>query len=447
MNKNLTTGNPQKVLWAFCLPMFGSILFQQLYNIADSFVAGRFIGENALAAVGNSYNITLIFIAFAFGCNMGCSVIVSQLFGAGDYARMKTSVYTTLIASAILCAVLMLAGFLSCGTLLRLMKTQAEIMPDSMLYLNIYILGLPFLFFYNIATGIFSALGDSKTPFLFLAFSSTANILVDILFVKTFGMGIAGVAWATFLCQGVSCVCSILLILKRLSKMKVNAKIPVFSWDLFRKISTIAIPSILQQSFISVGNMMVQGCINSFGVSVAAGYSAAVKLNNLVITSFTTLGNGVSNFSAQNIGAGTYLRVKEGFRAGLKLVWTLCVPICLLYLFLGKYLLLFFMDQSSVTALRTGQQFLWILSPFYFIVSAKLVSDGVLRGAGAMAQFMAATFTDLILRVILAFLFSGILGSAVGIWLSWPVGWCIGTAVSLLFYRRGYWMKSKPGSR
>ena len=447
MNKNLTTGNPQKVLWAFCLPMFGSILFQQLYNIADSFVAGRFIGENALAAVGNSYNITLIFIAFAFGCNMGCSVIVSQLFGAGDYARMKTSVYTTLIASAILCAVLMLAGFLSCGTLLRLMKTQAEIMQDSMLYLNIYILGLPFLFFYNIATGIFSALGDSKTPFFFLAFSSTANILVDILFVKTFGMGISGVAWATFLCQGVSCVCSILLILKRLSKMKVNAKIPVFSWDLFRKISTIAIPSILQQSFISVGNMMVQGCINSFGVSVAAGYSAAVKLNNLVITSFTTLGNGVSNFSAQNIGAGTYLRVKEGFRAGLKLVWTLCVPICLLYLFLGKYLLLFFMDQSSVTALRTGQQFLWILSPFYFIVSAKLVSDGVLRGAGAMAQFMAATFTDLILRVILAFLFSGILGSAVGIWLSWPVGWCIGTAVSLLFYRRGYWMKSKPGSR
>ena len=174
MNKDLTKGDPQKVLWAFCLPMFGSIIFQQLYNIADSLVAGRFIGENALAAVGNSYNITLIFIAFAFGCNMGCSVIVSQLFGAKDYARMKTAVYTTLIASAVLCIVLMLAGFLSCDVLLRLMKTQEEIMADSALYLDIYILGLPFLLFYNIATGIFSALGDSKTPFLFLAFSSTA---------------------------------------------------------------------------------------------------------------------------------------------------------------------------------------------------------------------------------------------------------------------------------
>ncbi len=442
MNKDLTKGDPQKVLWAFCLPMFGSILFQQLYNIADSLVAGRFIGENALAAVGNSYNITLIFIAFAFGCNMGCSVIVSQLFGAKDYTRMKTSVYTTLIAGAVLCAVLMFAGFLSCDVLLRLMKTQEDIMADSALYLDIYILGLPFLFFYNIATGIFSALGDSKTPFLFLAFSSTANIAADILFVVLLQMGIAGVAWATFLCQGVSCVFSVLLILKRLAKIEVpsgNAKIEIFSWDLLKKILTIAIPSVLQQSFISIGNILVQGCINSFGVSVAAGYSASVKLNNLVITSFTTIGNGMSNFSAQNIGARTYARVREGFRAGLKLVWTLCVPLCLLYLCLGKYLLLLFMDQSSVKALQTGQQFLWIVSPFYFVISAKLISDGVLRGAGAMKQFMTATFTDLILRVMLAFVLSAALRSATGIWLSWPIGWCLGTVLSLLFYKKGEW--------
>ncbi len=442
MNKDLTKGDPQKVLWAFCLPMFGSIIFQQLYNIADSLVAGRFIGENALAAVGNSYNITLIFIAFAFGCNMGCSVIVSQLFGAKDYARMKTSVYTTLIVSAVLCAVLMFAGFLSCDILLRLMKTQEAIMADSALYLDIYILGLPFLFFYNIATGIFSALGDSKTPFLFLAFSSTANIVVDILFVVSLQMGIAGVAWATFLCQGISCVFSVLLILKRLAKIEVpsgNAKIEIFSWDLLKKILTIAIPSVLQQSFISVGNILVQGCINSFGVSVAAGYSASIKLNNLVITSFTTIGNGMSNFSAQNIGARTYARVKEGFRAGLKLVWTLCLPLCLLYLCLGKYLLLLFMDQSSVKALQTGQQFLWIVSPFYFVISAKLISDGVLRGAGAMKQFMTATFTDLILRVMLAFVLSAAMRSEIGIWLSWPIGWCLGTVLSLLFYKKGEW--------
>ena len=436
MNKDLTIGNPQKVLWTFCLPMFGSIIFQQLYNIADSLVAGKFIGEHALAAVGNSYNITLIYIAFAFGCNMGCSVVVSQFFGAKDFKNMKTSVYTALTASAVLCAALMAFGFLSCDLMLRLMKTQKEIFDDSALYLNIYILGLPFLFFYNIATGIFSALGDSKTPFLFLAASSTANILADILFVKTFSMGIAGTAWATFVCQGISCICSVLLILKRLSAIAAGPDVCLFSWNLLKKLSIIAIPSILQQSFISIGNIMIQGCINGFGVSVAAGYSAAVKLNNLVITSFTTIGNGMSNFSAQNIGANQFLRVKEGFRGGIKLVWILCLPLCMLYLCFGKYLLLLFMDSSSEQALHTGQQFLFILSPFYFVVSVKLIADGILRGAGAMKQFMVATFSDLALRVILAFLFSGILDAAIGIWLAWPVGWCIGTGISICFYQK-----------
>ena len=206
MNKDLTVGRPASVLWRFCIPLFGSIIFQQLYNIADSLVAGKFVGENALAAVGNSYEITLIFIAFAFGCNIGCSVIVSQFFGAKRFDRMKTAVYTTLISVAVLCAVLMAGGLLFCGNLLNMIRTPEEIFEDSALYLDIYIKGLPFLFFYNIATGIFSAMGDSKTPFIFLAFSSTANILVDIWFVKGFGMGVAGVAWATFLCQGVSCL-------------------------------------------------------------------------------------------------------------------------------------------------------------------------------------------------------------------------------------------------
>lgn len=197
----------------------------------------------------------------------------------------------------------------------------------------------------------------------------------------------------------------------------------------------IAIPSILQQSFISVGNIFIQSVINSFGISVTAGYSAAVKLNNLVITSFTTLGNGVSNFTAQNIGAGFPARVKNGLHAGLKLVWFICIPIVILYTCLGKYLLLLFMDSSSSEALLTGKQFLWILSPFYFVVSAKLVADGVLRGAGAMKPFMAATFTDLILRVVLAFLFSNWFG-AIGIWCAWPIGWAIATAMSFYFYKQ-----------
>lgn len=435
MNKDLTVGKPESVLWKFCLPLFASIIFQQLYNIADSLVAGKFIGENALAAVGNSYEITLIFIAFAFGCNIGCSVIVSQFFGAKDYKNMKTSVYTAMISTAVLCAVLMLFGVLFCGNLLKLIKTPSAILNDSKLYLDIYIYGLPFMFFYNMATGIFSALGDSKTPFIFLAVSSVTNIFVDIIFVKAFNMGIAGVAWATFICQGISAVLAVIVVFIRLSKIKVLQRCPVFSFIILVKLLKIAIPSILQQSFISIGNIIIQSVINEFGAGTIAGYSAAVKLNNLVITSFTTLANGISNFTAQNLGAGKSERIRDGFKAGLKMVWIISIPLVLLYFFAGKQLLYLFLDNPTNTAIHTGIMFLCILSPFYFVVSTKLVADGILRGAGLMSRFMITTFTDLILRVVLAIILSKQFGST-GIWCAWPIGWSIATTLSVIFYKK-----------
>lgn len=440
MTKDLTIGKPNRVLWQFCLPLFGSVIFQQMYNIADSLIAGQLIGENALAAIGNSYEITLIFIAFAFGCNIGCSVIVSQLFGAKRLNAMKTAVYTAFIASAFLCVLLMLFGIILGEKMLLLIQTPDVIMDDSRLYLDIYVWGFPFLLFYNIATGIFSGIGDSKTPFYFLAFSSVTNIIVDIWFVKGFGMGVAGVAWATFLCQGISCILSMFVVLRRLNRFESKEKVAVFSWDLLRKIAAIAIPSIFQQSFISIGNIMIQGVINGFGPGVIAGYAASVKLNNLVITSLTTLGNGISNFTAQNIGAGKLPRVKEGFRAGIKMVWMLCVPFILLYVVFGRQLMNLFLSEPSIDALNTGITFLRILAPFYLIISVKLATDGILRGAGMMKQFMVATFSDLILRVLLAVVLSGYLGS-VGIWCAWPIGWAIGTVLSLRFYRGGLWNK------
>lgn len=436
MNRDLTEGEPRKVLWRFCLPLFGSIIFQQLYNIADSLVAGRFIGENALAAVGNSYEITLIFIAFAFGCNIGCSVVVSTYFGGKQYRDVKTAVSTAMIASGVLCLALMLAGAGLCGELLRLIKTPEAVFADSKLYLDIYILGLPFVFFYNISTGIFSAMGDSRTPFVFLAASSCSNILMDIWFVAGFHMGVAGVAWATFICQGVSCALAVLFVLRRLHRVETAEKAPVFSWNILSKIAKIAIPSTLQQSFISVGNIVIQGIINGFGPGVMAGYSAGIKLNNLVITSFTTLGNGVSNYAAQNLGAGKYDRISKGFRAGLKLVWMLCVPLSALYFVFGRNLLMLFMKEPSAEAVESGLMLLRIIAPFYFVVSAKLIADGVLRGRSLMGKFMIATFTDLILRVILAAVLSATSLGSTGIWCAWPIGWAVAAGLSVAFYKK-----------
>ena len=438
MKRDLTVGKPESVLWRFCMPLFGSIVFQQLYNIADSLVAGKFIGENALAAVGNSYEITLIFIAFAFGCNIGCSVVVSQYFGAKRYGEMKTAVHTGMIASAVTCLILMLIGIFGCDALLKLIRTPAEIFDDSSLYLDVYALGLPFVFFYNISEGIFSALGDSKTPFCFLAVSSLSNIGMDVLFVAGFHMGVAGVAWATFLCQGVSCVVALIFVFRRLRGMPSDEPSQAFSLPIFKKFAMVAIPSILQQSFISVGNIIIQGVINGFGPAVVAGYSAAVKLNNLVITSFTTLANGISNYTAQNLGAKKLVRIREGFRAGAKMVWLLSIPLIALYWLGSDALIKLFVENPSRTALDTGRTFLRILSPFYLIISIKLVADGVLRGSSMMKQFMVSTFTDLTLRVALAFALSAAMG-ATGIWCAWPVGWSIAAVLSILFYRRGAW--------
>ncbi len=433
MNRDLTVGKPASILWRFCMPLFGSIIFQQLYNIADSFVAGKFIGEEALAAVGNSYEITLIFIAFAFGCNIACSVVTARYFGGKDYAGVRTTVSTTLIASGALCLILMVLGFAFNRQMLTAIHTPQNIMEPSRLYLVIYVGSLPAVFYYNVATGIFSALGDSRTPFLFLAASSTANILVDILFVTAFGMGVEGVAWATFLCQTVSMVLAVLAVFKRLKFLPADIPAPRFSLPVFRQLVVIAVPSILQQSSISVGNIIIQGLINGFGSSVIAGYSAAIKLNNMVITSLTTLGNGISSYTAQNLGAKLPERVQAGFFAGLKLVWMLCLPLTALYFFAGPALVSVFLKSAEGLALESGVSFLRIVAPFYFVVAAKLVSDGVLRGSGLMTQFMIATFTDLVLRIVFAFILSPGMGYR-GIWSAWPVGWIVGAALSIVFF-------------
>ncbi len=438
-NKDLTVGKPSRVLLAFCLPLIGSVIFQQLYNIADSLVAGKFIGEPALAAVGNSYEITLIFIALAFGCNMGCSVVVSKLFGEKNITELKSAVYTTFISTAILVAVLMCTGIIFMRPLLSLINTPGSIYEDSALYLMIYILGLPFVFFYNVCNGIFTALGDSKTPFMFLSASSVANILLDILFVTAlrplFVRGVDGVAYATFICQGVSCVLALVVVFNRLKSMQTEKKPKVFSWKLFKKITAIAVPSALQQSFISVGNIVLQGIINSFGASVVAGYSAGIKLNNFIITSFITLGNGMSNYTAQNIGAKKPERIKSGYKAGIMLTCIMAVPITLLYCFAGKYLIMLFINDLSGHAAQVGITMLRIISPFYALISVKILADGILRGNEMMSRFLISTFCDLLLRVgIAAILCKTALGST-GIWIAWPIGWVVSTAISFTFYK------------
>lgn len=438
MNTDLTTGKPAGILVRFTLPMLLSVAFQQLYNISDSVIAGKFAGEDALAAVGASYPVTMIFMAVAFGMNIGISVIISQLFGAKDYKHMKTAAYTGFIAMAVISAVLTPCGIVFCEPILRLLGTPENIMSDTALYLAIYIWGLLFLFFYNISSGVFTSLGDSKTPLYFLIASSLGNIALDAVFVIVFRWGVAGVAWATFLAQGVASVCAFLAVLRRLRAIETAEKPALFSRRMLRRIAVVAVPSILQQSFVSVGNLCVQGLVNTFGSSAVAGYSAAVKLNTFTITSLTALSNSVSGFSAQNIGARKLERVRSGFRAGCLMALAVASVFLILYVFFSDTMLLLFMNDSSAEALGVGSRFLKIIPPFYVVVALKLTADGVLRGSGVMIHFMITTFLDLVLRVVMAFVLVAPFGLT-GIWLSWPIGWVISTALSVIFYLCGVW--------
>lgn len=442
MNKDLTVGSPGKSLIMFTIPLFISVMFQQMYNIADSVIAGKFAGEDALAAIGASYPITMIFMAVAVGCQIGCSVVISKHFGSGNMQMTKTCISTSLIAGVALSAVLTLVGVLFSGVFMQWVQTPDNIFGDGCLYLMIYTGGFMFLFLYNIVTGVFNSLGDSKTPLYLLIASSVGNVILDCVLIIPLKMGVAGAAWATFAAQGAACILALFLLFRRVKSMKIRGG-KLFSGRALGEICKVAVPSVLQQSFISVGNLFIQYMVNGFGSSsIVAGYSAAIKLNTFAITCFTTIGNGMSSFTAQNIGADKPERIKKGFRSSLFFSLGTAAVFFLLFFLLSEPLLSLFMNgDSSQLAMDTGVDFLRIVAPFYFIVCIKLLCDGVLRGSEAMGCFMAATFTDLILRVVLAAILSNAMGEVRGIWLSWPGAWIAGTVMSVVFYLTGMWSR------
>ena len=444
MIKDMTVGKPVKVILAFSLPMLLSMAFQQMYNIADSVNAGKFVGTDALAAIGASFPVTMLFLAVALGASVGSSVIISQFFGVKKIGKMKSAIGTSILSIMAIAAILTVLGLIICKPVIRLLQTPSEIFSAANTYLYIYMAGLPFLFLYNAATSIFTGLGDSRTPLYFLIFSSVFNVALDIVFVTAVKWGVAGVAWATFIAQGLSGVLAMLTLLLRLRKIKAEEPYKKFDFVLLKKICVVAVPSILQQSFISVGQLCVQGLINSFGTTTIAGYSAAIKVNIFCVAIFNTMSNALSSYTAQNTGAGDYERVKKGYPAALGISMTLAAVFVAVLVFAGKYLVALFTDNNdNADVIRLGTRFLWFVAAGYPIVAYKVITDGLLRGSGYMTAFMISTFTDLIVRVGVSFAFAHWLGFT-AVCLSFPVGWALGAVVSMAFFLSGKWKtKSK----
>ncbi|MGI6200899.1 MAG: MATE family efflux transporter [Christensenellales bacterium] len=429
---------PAKALLLFALPMVIGNLFQQFYTMADSVVVGRFVGENALAAVGASYSLTNVFISIAIGGGVGASVITAQTFGQRDYDKMKRSVSTALIAFLGLSVLLGGIGLALSGPIMTLLRTPENILDQAAAYLNIYFLGLPFLFMYNVLSAMFNALGRSRIPLYLLIFSSVLNIALDVYMVAALQLGVAGVAWATLIAQGVSATAAFALFLRELKAYPGHGGAR-FDLDELRHMTRIAIPSILQQSTVSIGMMLVQSVVNSFGSQMLAGYSAAMRIESLCIVPMAAMGNAVSSYTAQNIGAGQFDRVRRGYRACYGIVAVCAAALCVgLQAGAPSLIALFLGEDGTWVALDTGVRCISFMGWFFALIGLKMITDGVLRGAGDMLMFTVANLVNLGLRVALAIALAPRWGIDM-VWRAVPIGWTANYLISFFQYRTGKW--------
>ena len=460
MEKEYLIGEkPLKALLIFALPMIIGNLFQQLYTMVDSVVVGRFVGEEALAAVGASYSLTTVFISIAIGGGIGASVITSLYFGAGNYPKMKGSVRTALLSFLILSIVLGAVGLMFSEQIMIWLNTPENVLEQATEYLNIYFMGLPFLFMYNVLSSMFNALGRSRIPLYLLIGSSVLNILLDIFTVRGLEMGVAGVAWATLIAQSISAICSFLLLLRELrgyrdtealrgdakeSHIEKTAREKRRQWfdrTEFVNMARVACPSVLQQSTVSIGMLMVQSVVNRFGSEVLAGFSAGSRVESLCIVPMAAMGNAISSYTAQNIGAKEFDRVRQGYRKGYVIVLEFAVLICIgLEIGYRPLVELFLGEDGTILAMQTGMAYLRFIGWFFVLIGLKMLTDGVLRGAGDMKMFTVANMVNLGIRVIMAIILAPRFGVAM-VWVAVPIGWLANYVISFAEYRTGRWMK------
>lgn len=454
-NDYLIQKKPLSALVLFSVPIIVGNLFQQFYTMADSAIVGRFVSEQALAAVGASYALTNIFICVAIGGGIGASVSVSRYFGAKEYENMKSAVFTALLSFLIVSIVLGGIGLLLGRPIMIVLNTPVDVLDLSVEYLNIYFLGLPFLFMYNVLSAMFNALGKSKIPLYFLIFSSVFNVILDVVFVTQFEMGVAGVAWATLIAQGISAVLSFFVFLKELRKIcmrsgkmetpfgeteKIRGKIfdKQEMWAMMR----VAVPSIFQQSTVSIGMMLVQSVVNSFGSEALAGFSAAMRIESICIVPMAGIGNAVSSYTAQNLGAGKQKRVTEGYHAANRMVIACAVLIAVVLELVHRPIITLFLGGGGTqTALATGIGYLKFMGWFFCLIGFKMAVDGLLRGAGDMKMFTIANLVNLSVRVIVAVTMAPRFGIAM-VWIAVPIGWFLNWAISFMEYRTGKWRKT-----
>lgn len=437
--KVMTSGKPAKLILGFSVPLLIGGVFQQLYNLVDVIIVGRYLGEKALAGVGSTGNLTFFLLSLVMGLCNGAGIIVAQCFGAENYRDMRRAVTAIIWVAGILTVIMAAIGYVGSPYFLRLLSVPEDVMEYSVTYLKIIYLFVFGSVVYNGCSAVLRSFGDSRTPLHALMIASILNIGLDLLFVVVVPLGVKGVAIATVVSQHVSgAYCLIHLFVKR-EQYQLKGLQSKPDKYMVHQIFKTGIPTAFQSCLISIGGMSVQRLINSFGTSVMAAYAAAVKVDNIAIQVIVSLGTALSVFTGQNIGQKRFDRIKEGLRSTLFMSIAAAVGIALLALIFGKNVMLLFLGEGgSAEAVSVGATYLSIMGVAYIICGVMQSYQNVVRGAGDVNTCMVAGMTELAGRIFFAYLLAGIIG-VTGIWIATPLSWGCGCVVPVIRYYTGKW--------
>ncbi len=435
--KDLTIGNESKCIFNFALPMLIGSLFQQLYNTADSIIVGRFIGKNAMAAVSGANPIMFLLTSFLMGITLGFSILISQYYGAKNMEKVKNAIDTTYIFIFIASFFITIIGVFFSDNILQIMNTPSEIFNLSKGYLVIIFAGTLFSTGYNSVCAILRGLGDSTNPLYFLIIATILNIILDIVFIIYFNMGVNGVALATIIAQAVAFIFSVVYLNKRHDVLKIKFKSLKYDSDIFKTGLKLGLPSAVQQTLFSIGNITLQSLVNSYGTSAMAAFGAGSKIETFISLPIMNLGSAVSTFVAQNMGAGKVERVKKGVKSSITMALSISVFVLIIFFLFKENLIKLFNTDPEVVSI--GSRYLLTIGPFFFLISTSFMLTSSIRGAGASLFAMISSMISLwIARIPASYLLSSIYGVN-GIWMGIPIGWLVGLIVTGIYYKKGYW--------
>jgi len=437
--KDLTTGKEGKRILNFALPMLLGNVFQQLYNIVDSIVVGKVLGEEALAAVGANFPFIFALISFVIGMAIGATVMIAQYFGAKQMDNVKRTIDTLYIFMFFASILLTAVGILTSEFIFEMIDLPDEIMPYAIEYFNIYATGFVFFFGFQGTSAILRGLGDSKTPVYFLIISTIVNIALDLLFVIVFEWGIAGVAAATVIAQAGAFFTIIWYINRYHNFLDFSPLKMRFDTSIFKKSLRIGLPSGFQQTFVAVGFLALYKIVNIFGVPTIAAYSITMRIDSFAVMPAMNFSAAISTFVGQNIGANKFDRIGKGLKATLVMINLISITITILALIFAEPLMSLFTNSAEV--IEIGKQYIYIVTPFYIVFSTMFILNGVLRGAGDTLAPMIITIIALwAIRLPVSWWLSGEIGSN-GIWWGIPIAWIFGVTISYFYYLSGIWKK------